>query len=200
MKNKGLLLVISGPSGAGKGTVISSLMNKNESIHYSVSATTRYIREGEKNGINYFFLSKDEFEKEISNDGMLEYANYCGNYYGTPKKAVMEKLEAGIDVILEIEIQGALQIKKKFSDAVLIFIIPPKFSDIEKRLVGRNTESTEVIKKRIETAKNEINYINQYDYVVINDDVENAAVKIKSIISAEKNKYLNMKEYIEEEF
>ncbi len=200
MKNKGLLLVISGPSGAGKGTVISSLFEKTSNLHYSVSATTRYMREGEKDGVNYFFLTKDQFEKEIDNDGMLEYAKYCDNYYGTPKKAVVNKLDEGIDVILEIEIQGALQIKDKFPDAVLLFIIPPKFSDIEKRLTGRNTEPPEIIKNRIETAKKEINYINQYDYVVINDDVDNAANKIISIISSEKNKYINMKNYIEKEF
>lgn len=200
MKNKGLLMVISGPSGAGKGTVISSLINKNDNIHCSISATTRYKRDGEVDGVNYFFLTKEAFEKEIANDGMIEYANYCGNYYGTPKKAVFEKLDAGIDVILEIEIQGALQIKEKFPDAVLIFIIPPKFEDIKKRLVGRNTESMEIIEKRLETAKKELSYIDKYDYVVINDYIEIAAEKIKSIISAEKSKYVNIKNYIEREF
>lgn len=200
MKNKGLLMVISGPSGAGKGTVISSLINNNDNIHCSISATTRYMREGEIDGVNYFFLTKEAFEKEISNDGMIEYANYCGNYYGTPKKVVFEKLDAGIDVILEIEIQGALQIKEKFPDAVLIFIVPPKFEDIRKRLIGRNTESIEIIDKRLETAKKEISYIDKYDYVVVNDYVEIAAEKIKSIISAEKSKYENMKNYIEREF
>lgn len=200
MNEKGLLIVVSGPSGVGKGTVLKELIDSNENIFYSISATTREPREGEVHGKNYFFITKDEFQKQIDEDLMLEYAQYCGNFYGTPARAVDDMLSIGKDVILEIEVQGALQIKKKRPDAVLIFIIPPEFNDIEARLRGRKTETDDVVQNRIETAKEEIKYAENYDYIIINDIIAKAQRNIESIIVAEKSKYKNMEKYMKEVF
>lgn len=183
---KGLLIVVSGPSGSGKGTVLSEVFAKRKGIYYSVSATTRKPRPGELNGQHYFFLTHEEFENKIRTGEMLEYARYCGNYYGTPKWAVEEKLRSGYDVILEIEVQGAKQVKRVCPDCITIFIAPPSEEELEKRLRGRGTECDEIIKKRLETSISEIQHAFDYDYIVVNDVVEIAAKKIDSIITAEK--------------
>jgi len=187
MRN-GLLIVISGPAGTGKGTVVGKLLEKNPNIKLSISKTTRKPRPGEKEGVNYFFVSREQFEEEIKNERFLEYAEYNNNYYGTPKDFVFEALEKGFDVILEIETKGALQIKKVFSDAVLIFLLPPSIEELYKRLVKRGTESEDEIKARLEIAKNEIKLVPEYDYCVINDNVDDAAEKIQKIIEVEKLK------------
>jgi guanylate kinase len=185
---EGLLIVISGPAGTGKGTVVGRLLEKNPNIKLSISKTTRKPRPGEKEGVNYFFVSREQFEEEIKNERFLEYAEYNNNYYGTPKDFVFEALEKGYDVILEIETKGALQIKKVFSDAVLIFLLPPSIEELYKRLVKRGTESEDEIRARLEIAKNEIKLVPEYDYCVINDNVDDAAEKIQKIIEVEKLK------------
>ena len=184
---KGILLVVSGPSGSGKGTVIGRLMELREDFVYSVSATTRTPRDGEKNGVNYWFLTKDEFERRIDGGMMLEWAEYCGNYYGTPKKEVIDSLENGKNVILEIEVQGALQVRKKFPEAVLLMITPPDFRTLESRLRGRGDKvPEEVILKRLDTAKSELAHIGEYDYLVINDEIDKAASQIIGVVDSEK--------------
>lgn len=186
---KGILLVVSGPSGSGKGTVIGRLMEMRNDFVYSVSATTRTPRDGEKNGVNYWFLTRDEFERRIDGGMMLEWAEYCGNYYGTPKKEVLESLENGKNVILEIEVQGALQVRKKLPEAVLLMITPPDFRTLEARLRGRGDKvPEEVILKRLETAKSELARIGEYDYLVINDEIDKAASQIIGVVDAEKRR------------
>lgn len=181
--DKGLLIVYAGASGVGKGTIMKELLKSNDNLKLSVSATTRAPRPGETNGVEYHFVTKDEFEELIKNDGLLEYASYCDNYYGTPKKAVFDMLDKGIDVFLEIEIKGFLQIKEKYPDCVTIFLLPPSMEELEKRLKGRGTESLDVIEKRLNTAKEELTYSEQFDYKVINDDVDRAKEEILNIIS-----------------
>jgi guanylate kinase len=188
MRNDGLLIVFSGPSGAGKDTILTQLIEKNPNIRLSVSATTRAPRQGEVNGEDYFFVSKDQFETMISKDEMLESAEYCGNYYGTPSKPINEWLSQGFDVILEIEVQGAAQIKKKCPGCASVFILPPSFDVLEKRLRNRKTENEETIQKRLSTARKEIMEAVHFDYAVINDTVEKAVDDINSIINAEKHK------------
>lgn len=186
LDDKGLLIVISGPSGVGKGTVRSALFNmEGHDLVYSISMTTRKPREGEVDGREYYFVSRDEFEDSIKNGKMLEYAEFVGNYYGTPLDKVNEQLELGNEVVLEIEVQGALQVRKKMKDAVFIFIAPPTIEDLYKRLNRRGTESREVIEERCEKARKEITMAYMYDYIVVNDTVENAADKIMAIIRAE---------------
>ena len=172
MKDKGLLLVISGFSGAGKGTVVKRLLEQHNDYALSISATTRSPREGEQDGREYFFKSKEEFEKMIEASELIEYARYVDNYYGTPRKFVEDELAAGHNVILEIEVQGAFNIKKQYEDALLIFITAPSAAAIKERLVGRGTESEEVINKRLNRAKEESEDMDKYDYIVINDQVE----------------------------
>ncbi len=180
---KGLLIVYAGGSGVGKGTIMKELLKSDSNFRLSVSATTRLPRPGETDGVEYHFVTKADFEELIANDGLLEYASYCDNYYGTPKKAVFDMLESGIDVFLEIEIKGFLQIKEKYPDCVTIFLLPPSMEELEKRLTGRGTEAPEVIRKRLDTAKKELTYAEQFDYTVINDDVERAKNEILTIIS-----------------
>ncbi len=187
MKNRGQLIVISGPSGCGKGSVIEKVLEStNLHLWLSISTTSRQVRNNDIPGKTYNFVSKENFEKMIKEDYFLEYAEYSGNYYGTPKSTIEEKLENGIDVILEIEIQGALKIKEIRKDALFIFILPPSMRELKRRLEGRNTESKEKILKRFKTAYREINEVAKYNYVVINDEMEEASKKINSIIEAEK--------------
>ena len=186
MARKGLLIVLSGPSGVGKGTVRAAIFEKqNQEFVYSVSATTRKPRPGEVDGKDYFFKSREEFEEMIANKKLLEYAEYVGNYYGTPLTYVNETLDKGIDVFLEIEVQGALQVKKKVPDAVFIFLTPPDLEELQDRLVGRGTDSAEVIAQRIEKAKEEIALMREYDYAIVNDHVPLAAERVKRVIEAE---------------
>lgn len=186
LDNRGLLIVLSGPSGVGKGTVRSALFEmQGHDLVYSISMTTRTPREGEVNGREYFFVTREEFEQRIKENKFLEYAEFVNNYYGTPLDKVEEQLAAGKEVVLEIEVQGALQVRKKMKDAIFIFIAPPTMEDLEKRLRKRGTESDEVVKSRTEKAYKELELAYLYDYIVVNDTVENAADKIMAIIRAE---------------
>ncbi len=195
--SKGTLFIVSGPSGCGKGTVLAEIL-KQDNVYYSVSATTRAPRPGEVNGVNYHFLSKDEFEKLIENGGMLEYANYCGNYYGTPKKPVEDMLAEGKNVILEIEVQGALKVMEKCPEAVSVFILPPSLKELRRRLHKRGTETEEVIEKRIGEAAGEIRKAVNYDYVMINGELEIAVSDLLSIINSQKLKKENSEYLIDE--
>ncbi len=183
--DKGLLLVLSGPSGVGKGTVCKALREKMPQLVYSVSATTRAPRVGETNGVNYFFKQKSEFLHMIEQDQLLEWAEYVGNYYGTPRKFVEDTLAEGYDVILEIEVQGALQVKEKFPQGIFLFLAPPDLAELESRIVGRGTETEDSIRNRMEMARHEIELMDKYDYVVVNDEIECACEKIQAIITAE---------------
>ena len=186
MTERGLLIVFSGPSGVVKGTVRQEIFSTpDHKFEYSVSMTTRQKRPGEVDGVDYFFRTREEFEELIKNGQMLEYAEYVGNYYGTPLTYVNETLDKGIDVFLEIEVQGALQVKKKVPDGVFIFLTPPDLDELKDRLVGRGTDSEEVIRQRIERAKEEIALMREYDYAVVNDEVPLAAERVKRIIEAE---------------
>ena len=187
MTNKGLLLIISGPSGCGKGTVCNELLNRNKDLKLSISATTRDIRKGEIEGVTYFYKTKEEFEKMIENNELFEYVRgYNENYYGTPKQYVFDRLNEGKDIILEIEMNGAINVKQQYPEGVLIFLAPPSLDELYSRLIGRGRESRELIDSRFNEAKNEMNRAPQYDYIVVNDTVENAVQKIESIIMAEK--------------
>lgn len=186
MSERGLLIVFSGPSGVGKGTVRQEIFSTpDHKFEYSVSMTTRAQRPGEVDGKDYFFRSREEFEELIRKGQMLEYAEYVGNYYGTPLTYVNETLDKGIDVFLEIEVQGALQVKKKVPDAVFIFLTPPDLNELQERLVGRGTDSEEVIAQRIERAREEIALMREYDYAIVNDEVPLAAERVKRVIEAE---------------
>jgi guanylate kinase len=178
---KGKFIIISGPSGVGKGTICERLI-KELNAWYSVSMTTRGIRDGEIDGVNYYFISKDEFRKRIEEGKLLEYNIYNDNYYGTPKDKVLEKLEEGIDVFLEIDVNGARNVKNKFEDALLIYIAPPSMEDLRTRLLNRGTEDIDTIENRIRIASEEQKQIGFYDYVVVNDDLEEAILKVKNII------------------
>jgi len=185
-KERGLLIVLSGPSGVGKGTVRKELFKQPDTNYeYSISITTRPPREGEVDGVDYFFKTREEFERMIEEEKLLEYAEFVGNYYGTPLDYVNETLDAGRDVFLEIEVQGAAQIREKVPEALFIFLAPPSLSELERRLIERGTESEEIIKKRIETAKEELEMMKLYDYVVENDEIQKACEKINAIITAE---------------
>ena len=186
LNRRGLLIVLSGPSGVGKGTVRKALFDmKGHNLTYSVSMTTRPKRPGEVDGVDYYFTTKEEFEDRIKNNKFLEYAEFVGNYYGTPLDKVNEKLDDGHEVVLEIEVEGALQVKRKVPDCVMIFIVPPSKEDLYKRLKSRGTESDDIINKRIEKANREFKKAKFYDYIVVNDEVNNAADRILAIIRAE---------------
>lgn len=185
-KRKAKLIIFTGPSGVGKGTILSDFFKKvDNNIVYSISNTTRLPRDGEINGMHYFFISKDEFEKMINEDAFLEYACYSGNYYGTNKNFVMQKIKEGKSVLLEIELKGALQVMKKCPDAVTIFIKPPTFEELEKRLRGRHSESEESILKRLESAKEELNNADKFHYVIENDIVDKAVDELIAIYNKE---------------
>lgn len=194
-QKKGILIIVSGPAGVGKGTIVKEAADRSKnSIYLSVSATTRQPRSIDKEGVTYFFKTTEEFEKMIENDELLEWAKYVDNYYGTPLKPVKEALEKGLDVILEIEVQGAFKVKEKIPEAVLAFITPPSLEILEERLRGRNTETEEQIEKRLNTAKTELEKIKDYDYVIENDTVENAVCDLFSVLRSEKlkkDKFIN---------
>lgn len=185
MNKKGLLVIVSGPSGAGKGTVVDILKNDSR-FALSISVTTREPRINEKDGVNYFFRSEEEFKKMADNKEFLEYAIFCGNYYGTPISYVNQKLEEGKNVILEIEVQGALQVKEIFKEAILIFLTPPSINELKHRLENRATEPKDRIEMRLNRAKEEFDMMDKYDYIVINNEIEKASNDIKNIVYAEK--------------
>ena len=181
----GLLIVVSGPAGVGKGTIVRNMMENDPKFVFSISATSRIPRTNEIEGKNYYFKTREQFEEMIKNDELIEWVEYCGNYYGTPRDLVCSEIEKGNVVILEIEVDGALNVKRLFPDCVLCFIIPPDFSELEKRLRGRGTDTEESIIKRLERAKDEFKYIENYDYLILNDSIENAAQRIFNIVQAE---------------
>ena len=184
MKHKGLLIVISGFSGVGKGTLVKKLVDSYDNYALSVSMTTRAPRDGEKDGVSYFFVEKETFEETIANDGLIEYASYVGNYYGTPRAWVEEQLESGRDVVLEIEVQGALKVKEKFPEALLLFLLPPSAQELKHRLEKRGTETAEVIEQRLKRAREEAEYIGRYDFIEVNDDLDACMGRINGIVAA----------------
>lgn len=184
MVQKGALIVVSGFAGAGKGTIVKKMLAQNPNFALSISMTTRSPRNGEENGREYFFVTKEEFEDAIDKHMLLEYANYVGNYYGTPKKYVEEMLESGRDVILEIETQGALQIKTRFPEAVLVFVTPPSSDVLKKRLEGRGTETPEVVAKRMHRASEEVEFIERYDFLLVNDDLDKCTAEMLDLVKA----------------
>lgn len=197
MKRKGILVVVSGFSGAGKGTLMRELVKAYDNYALSVSMTTRKPRPGEKDGREYFFVDTKAFEKKIEEAGLIEYASYCGNYYGTPKEYVDKCLSQGKDVILEIEIQGALRVKEKFPETLLLFVMPPSVKELERRLKSRGTESPEVIKERLKRAGEEAEGIEKYDYIVINDRLEECVKRMHALISGAHSAPFRNEEFIE---
>ncbi|MBQ1248590.1 MAG: guanylate kinase [Selenomonadales bacterium] len=186
MQKEGLLIVVSGPSGAGKGTICKRLLEKNPNLGYSISATTRAPRTGEVNGVNYWFLSKEEFQKMIAEDGLLEWAEVYGNYYGTPAQKVRDSLAEGKNILLEIDTQGAALVRKKFPEGVYIYILPPSLEELKRRIIGRGTDSAESIERRLSCAREEMGCASeQYNYLVLNDEVELAVERVETIIEAE---------------
>ncbi|AKG04629.1 MULTISPECIES: guanylate kinase [Salimicrobium] len=185
IKEKGILFVLSGPSGVGKGTVRKALFEQDTDLRYSISMTTRAPREGEKDGVDYFFKTRNEFEKLISEGELIEYAEYANNYYGTPKAYVQQTLEEGKDVFLEIEVNGALQVRENFPEGVFVFLIPPSLEELKDRIVNRGTETEEKIKARLEAARDEIDMMDNYDYVIVNDNVDHAVSKVQSVVLSE---------------
>ena len=198
MDRKGILVVVSGFSGSGKGTIMKELLRRYDNYALSISATTRSPREGEEDGREYFFKTREEFEKMIAEDALIEHASYVGNYYGTPRAYVEQQLALGKDVILEIEIQGALQIKKRFPDTLLLFISPPDARTLKERLVGRGTESKEVIESRLARAAEEAEGIESYDYFIINDDLEICVEQVHQMIKGEHSRVSRSLELIHE--
>lgn len=188
MSKKGLLVVISAPSGTGKDALIECLSQKAPDIFKSISATTREMRVGEKEGVDYYFTTKENFEKLIADEEVVEYTKYCNNYYGSPKAPIMENLEKGRDVVLKIEVEGAMNIRRMFPDSVLIFVLPPSIEELKKRLDKRGTEDECTIEKRMKRARTEVTYAGEYDYLVVNDDLSRAAEQLMDIIKTEKLK------------
>lgn len=182
---QGILFILSGPSGVGKGTVRQELFERTDDLKYSISMTTRTIREGETHGVHYFYKTKEEFESLIEEKELLEHAKYVNNYYGTPKTYVNETLAQGYDVFLEIEVQGALQVQENFPEGVFIFLIPPSLDELKNRIVNRGTESKELVLNRLKEARKEIDMMDAYDYIVVNDNIDTAVSKVQSIIKSE---------------
>ncbi len=196
--HKGILIVISGFSGVGKGTLVKRLMSSYDNYALSISMTTRPPRQGERDGVEYFFVDKEKFERTIEEDGLIEHACYCGNYYGTPRAYVEEQLKKGKDVILEIEIQGALKVKKKFPGAMLLFVTPPSAEELKRRLVERGTESPQVIEERLARACEESEGVEAYDYVVVNDDLDACVREIHGLVDAARRAPAHREELIRE--
>ncbi|WP_338631596.1 guanylate kinase [Clostridium baratii] len=192
---RGVLLVVSGPSGAGKGTICKALLEKHKEIYLSVSATTRAPRKGEVDGVSYYFTTKEEFVKRVEEGDFLEHAEVYGNYYGTPKSSVEKMLEQGKDVILEIDIQGALKVKENCEEGIFIFILPPSMEELKQRIIKRGSETPESLMTRFKSAYKEINYISKYNYAVVNDEVDLAVKKLEAIITAEKCRVDRMKHH-----
>ena len=202
MKNKGILVVVSGFSGAGKGTLMKALLEKYDNYALSISATTRKPRAGEVHGREYFFVEKETFESMIKGDQLIEYAQYVKHYYGTPKEYVLQKMEEGKDVILEIEIQGALKVKEKYPDTLLLFVMPPSAMELRRRLVGRGTETADVIEARLKRAAKEAEGMESYDYILINDDVYTCVEEMHHLIQSQHHKaayHLDFMRQMEEE-
>ena len=197
MANRGILVVVSGFSGAGKGTLMKHLLEKYDNYALSISATTRAPREGEEHGREYFFHTKQEFEELILHDALIEYAQYVENYYGTPRKYVEEQLSAGKDVILEIEIQGALKVKEKFPETLLLFVTPPSAAELRRRLEGRGTETQDVIESRLSRAAQEAEGMDAYDYLIINDDLQECVQQMHEIIQGEHRRSFRNHTFIE---
>jgi len=196
--DKGILIVVSAPAGCGKDTILAEALAANGNLFYSVSATSRAMRNGETDGVSYHFRTREQFEKMIADGELLEYTQYCGNYYGTPKKAVEDMLAAGKDVILKIEVEGAANVKRIFPDCAMIFILPPSFEELNRRLHKRGTEDEETILRRIETAKRELTYAENYDYLIVNGELSEAVGGFLAAVSAEKNRAFRRKELLEE--
>lgn len=186
MQARGLLIVVSGPSGAGKGTICKELLRNHKDVGISTSVTTRHPREGEVNGLNYFFKTREEFQRMIEQDELLEYAEVYGNYYGTPKQFVVDQIRNGQDILLEIDIQGAMQIRSKYRGGIFVFIVPPSMTELKDRIIKRGSETADSLETRFSSAFEEIEHISKYDYFIINDTVETAVAQLHSIIQAEK--------------
>lgn len=197
MSKKGVLVVVSGFSGAGKGTLMKALLDQYDNYALSISATTRAPREGEAEGREYFFKSREEFLRMIEEDALIEYAQYVGNYYGTPKDYVLGNMDAGKDVILEIEIQGALKVKEKFPEAVLVFVMPPSAGELKRRLIGRGTEPLSIIDARLKRAAEEAVGIEKYDYIIVNDDVNECVARLHALIQSQHCRASENLEFIE---
>lgn len=198
MEQRGILIVLSGFSGAGKGTLVKALLKKYNDYALSISMTTRAPREGERDGVEYFFSTREKFEETIVNNGLIEYALYCGNYYGTPRAYVEEQMAAGKNVILEIEIQGALKIKEKFPESLLIFVTPPSADELKRRLEGRGTESADVIALRLARATEESEGIEAYDYIVVNDDLDTCVDEVHRLVEAARRAPVRCQDFIKE--
>ncbi len=198
MEQRGILIVLSGFSGAGKGTLVKALLKKYNDYALSISMTTRAPREGERDGVEYFFSTREKFEETIVNNGLIEYALYCGNYYGTPRAYVEEQMAAGKNVILEIEIQGALKIKEKFPESLLIFVTPPSADELKRRLEGRGTESADVIAQRLARATEESEGIEAYDYIVVNDDLDTCVGEVHRLVEAARRAPVRCQDFIKE--
>ncbi len=197
MNDKGILIVVSGFSGAGKGTIMNRLIHEYDDYALSVSATTRAPRTGEEDGREYFFLKKEEFEKRIEEGGFIEHACYCDNYYGTPRAYVEKQLDEGKNVVLEIEIQGAMNIRKQFPDALLVFVTPPDVRELERRLNGRGTEEPEIVAKRLRRAAEEAEGMDKYDYILVNDDLETCVKQLNELVKAARSAPVRNKEFID---
>ncbi len=198
--NKGVLLIVSGPSGAGKGTICAEYMKRNPGAFLSVSATSRQPRPGDREGVTYYFKTREEFEGMIEGNELFEYAEFVGNYYGTPKAPAEKAIADGRDVILEIEVQGGFKVKEANPDAVMVFVLPPSMEILKERLSGRNTEAPEVIEKRIGEATRELSCLGGYDYIIINDDLDDAVSCLETIAQAEKIRVSKNKEYLKNEW